>query len=1204
MYALYKKGRFSPFIQNDKMPLNIPGYSGSSEAVSKRSRSRFRLRFDPMVVIVTSMVLSITLVIEAVAQTSYRVPPETLELQPQDETTPVRSQRLVSLNVKDSSLLYVISQIARQAGVEPVFTNNAALSRRVNIVLNKQRTMDAFEQALKGTGLVARLSLDEKTVIVRSRDSVAAASERVPSGSITGRVVDSATRNGLEGATITIAGAKWTAMSADRGSFTFRDIPPGTYIVSVRFFGYKSMTRSLTVTSGKSISVTLNLASIPTMLSGVVTTATGTQRKIEVGNDITRINVDSVMQTAPIGTLSDLLNTRVPGMVVSPTSGAPGAPSKIRIRGMSSMNATNDPIVILDGIRMYAAQGSNGGGLKMNAFSDAEVGTVDRSTNMVARTSSGGERMLTPSPLDQIDPNSIETIDVLKGPSAVALYGTDAANGVIVITTKRGQVGPARWNARAEYGMQTMPGKWPSNYWSYGRLYDDGVYGPSTFCSPNSIRAGNCVLDSIGRFQILNDPKTTIFGRGTTQQITAGVQGGTQGFRYSFTVAGGHELGYLKMPDADVAMLAADNVRVSDWQRRPQGSETQSGTARVDVDVDKISSIAFTHSLFRQATRTTPFASAITRSNQLSPSDGDLTEFGSGLLELIPDFRKRVTSRSIRTTNAVELRSTPQRWLQLNATGGLDVTNRRDMSRIGRGECANCNNTQGADYLASTKVALGEYSASNGVVTAISANFLASSKQQKRWGSLQTSAGLNYSRNSTSDLAQFASDLAVGSVSGNGAGSVTSTEYSDDRSTAGVYVETTIGIGQQLYIPLAIRQDAGSALGGGVRPKFPKLSFSYLLSEHPRYAELPLLNRLSTLRLRTAYGQAGVQPTVAAKLRLYQNGTSVVNDQTVNTVRILTAGNPDVRPERTKEFEGGIDAGIGNDRLGFTFTMYRKNTADALVQKQLPPSLGGLIAFPTLQNVGQVTNTGQEIAVNARILDSRIVSWSVNVNYSRNRNTLVRLNEQSQIISSLGASETSSQRLVEGYPLYGRWARPIVSFADLDGNGVLEAHEIVLADSSVYLGSTDPQYTSSLHSTLSLWTRVTVSASFDYRNGMNQINETMRSSAYARNSYDGTLSLEAQAYLAAARLTDIGITQNVSLLRFNTLSVQTMIPRSVSQVFLPGRQISVAVQGSNLGMKSNYRGKDPSVNASMGPIVRDTGILPTARKWQLSVGIN
>jgi TonB-dependent SusC/RagA subfamily outer membrane receptor len=251
------------------------------------------------------------------------------------------------------------------------------------------------------------------------------------------------------------------------------------------------MNRRITIVSDAPTRIRLPMTAIPNVLSGVVTTATGTQRKLEVGNDITTLNVDSIQQIAPIASVTDLLESRVPGLTVLRSSGAPGDPARLRLRGPKSITGSNDPIVVVDGIRMYAAQ------------SDQRTANLARATQTTNGSLIIGNRVppyAAPSPLDQIDPNSIETIEVLKGPSASSLYGSDAANGVIVVTTKRGRAGPTRWQATIGQGVSYLPGEYPVQTirWAHQALGDRLGSHPCDI----SILACN-VFDSVTHIQVL-----------------------------------------------------------------------------------------------------------------------------------------------------------------------------------------------------------------------------------------------------------------------------------------------------------------------------------------------------------------------------------------------------------------------------------------------------------------------------------------------------------------------------------------------------------------------------------------------------------------------------------------------------------------------------------------------------------------------------
>ncbi len=1143
------------------------------------------------------------------AQSSLAYSPST------DQDTLVRSQSVlnkrVTLRLSNASVTDVFQEIAHQIGTKIIYAKRLIADLPpVTLNTTNESAKSVFDKVLSGTDL-RFVEIDGQLTLVGKSQRSAQVSSRDKTGQVMGKVIDSATQKGVVGAKVSVVGSSLATLTGANGAFQLSSIPIGAQTISVRLLGYQTKTKPVQVDTGVThVSVLLTQAT--TTLTEVVTTATGNQRRVEVGNDIATINVDSVMKIMPVASLSDLLATRVPGVIVTKTSGAPGAPSKIRIRGLSSMNSTNDPIVIVDGIRMYAAQGSTGAGVNLGSYSGVDVGQSDRSTNLVARTNeSDEERVLVSSPIDQIDPNTIETLDVLRGPSAVALYGTDAANGVIVVTTKRGKAGPAQWSGSVAFGSESMLGKWPDNYWRAGyRVSTDGVVGDARVrCQyVQEVVSQICIGDTLIQYQVLNAPSTTIFGRGGTQTYRTDVRGGKQGLAYAFSGAASRTNGLLKMPDADISMLEASGKDVPGWQRRPQNAEQQSGQVRLDADIGAKMGASFTHMLSRQITNSTPLASAPSVAGRLPPPDQTGIETGSGILTEIKDFRKRISSQTLKVTNALNFRMQPQSWANFDLTTGIDLSNRRDKSMIARGDCTDCRNlTNPLDFFSATKVPLGEYSTGQGTAMASTVNLRGTVVQRaSQWITLRSSAGLNYQRTNTSDLSRIASDLPVGATSGNGAATISTNEFGDDRSTAGVYIETTIGFADRFYLPLALRRDAGNGLGGNVAPTFPKLSFSYLLSDQPNFDRIPLLGRVGTLRVRLAYGQAGVQPAAGAKMRLYSMESMVVDGATTPTVRIVTAGNPDVRPERSKELEGGIDIGFLNDRINLRATHYTKRTEDALVPLDLPKSLGMLSLNPTMQNIGQVRNTGLELAVDARILDGEKASWVVSASVSKNRNVLSRLGRQSIIVAQASALSTSSQQFVEGYPLYGRWARPILGYADIDQNGVITQGEYVIGDSSVYLGAPYPNYDASVNMTATFLSQFTIGASLSYQNGLTQINESLRDQTYSLVSNGSNIPLVTQAYYSALSglpRTDIGIIQTASVLRFNAVSLNYIVPRVILRSVM-SRQVTIALQGTNLGLISNYKGKDPTVNNSMGEVVRDTGILPTPRRWELSMRIN
>jgi iron complex outermembrane receptor protein len=264
-----------------------------------------------------------------------------------------------------------------------------------------------------------------------------------------------------------------------------------------------------------------------------------------------------------------------------------------------------------------------------------------------------------------------------------------------------------------------------------------------------------------------------------------------------------------------------------------------------------------------------------------------------------------------------------------------------------------------------------------------------------------------------------------------------------------------------------------------------------------------------------------------------------------------------------------------------------------------------------------------EVTVGATPLESQTLSWSFNVGLSWNRNRLVRKARSATDagtvqVGGVGgfalATGSVFSRFVEGYPLYGYWTYPITGYADLNGDGVIQGGEVQVGDSASYVGAPFPNYTASFHHTVTLCSRVTVGATFSYENGLTQVNGLLAGAGniqYTQAYNDPSISQATQAYLIAALVpgagragSAMGFIQTVSELRFNALSVGYAVPASMTRSILRGRNLHVAVQGTNLGLWTNYRGKDPDVSMGMTELVRDFGVLPTPRAWQLSLRID
>jgi TonB-linked SusC/RagA family outer membrane protein len=1017
-------------------------------------------------------------------------------------------------------------------------------------------------------------------------------------GGLRGRVVDSA-RKAIAGATVAIQGTKQTAVTDDKGRFSILSIPAGEYLVTVKCFGFKQSLQHVVIHDDATKELEVVLVASPTMLSGVVTTATGVQQKITVGNDITTLNVDSIQQVAPVTSVTDLLESRVPGLTVLRSSGVPGDPARIRLRGASSINENNDPIVIVDGVRVYARQSDERNAtLAPSRFGGSATQNATQGTGNYA----------TPSPLDQIDPNNIETIEVFKGPSASAMYGPDAANGVIVITTKHGQAGPTHWDARLATGLSYEPGDWPVNYYRFG--YGQSSTTGSPFCAWNDL---SCVQDSIVKYQALNDQRYNVFAdHGSHQSGALTVSGGDRVLRYSLTASGAGNLGILKMPGLEQQRFSSQyGYQMPKWMARPDRYNTLGGSGQLTVQPSTTATISLVSSLY---TSTQQRSSLEQAPAQLEARYINPLLLGAGSL-LMREY-ERATSENLTSTNALSINWAPVSWLPLSATGGLNTGQRVDKTYIPYGIILNTDILNGID-------STGFYGLGRG--TTLDKTLTLGTIIPLR--AISLGIGMNYHAGSTNDFSAYTDQLTPGvsnpstfpPISGNNP--IDQVQQSSlDEATYGWYIEPRLNFASRFFVSPGFRLDGGSATGANSGlTGFPKIDLSYVMIDRP---DRPLWGLVSLFRPRLAFGVAGVQPGPADKLRLFggqRGGASDVetainlNGTLVPAAFLSAVGNTHLQPETSRELEGGFETDLWSNRLELTYTHYDKRRHNAILSVPVAASVyGGNWSHNV--NIGEISNTGTEITVDAQVLQGRAIGWHVGLNFSQNTNTLVRLNPGQNAVSLGSDVGRVVTRLVEGYPLWGRWALPIASYADVNQDGVIEASEVRYGDSLVYLGPQQPKSTMGISTDLTLFRgTLGMHASASYQGSFTQFNQAALSSATIAQlgNAPGT-SLATQAAIIAAsgassKNSAIGMVQTVSALRLQDLSINYQVPVGISQRFhIPHMQ--VALQGSNLWLHTNYRGFDPNVNAfptvkSSGETVVDTGQLPTPRTWSLQVSL-
>jgi hypothetical protein len=402
-----------------------------------------------------------------------------------------------------------------------------------------------------------------------------------------------------------------------------------------------------------------------------------------------------------------------------------------------------------------------------------------------------------------------------------------------------------------------------------------------------------------------------------------------------------------------------------------------------------------------------------------------------------------------------------------------------------------------------------------------------------------------------------------------------------------------------------VRTDQNSAFGSNAgNAVYPRAALSWSLLEEDWF---PKFGWMSDLRLRGAYGQAGQFPTVTTAPLQFLSAFSVpIGGAETAALRLQSQGNADLKPEVTAEIELGADVGFWDNRVTLEATFFNKESRDALFLNPLPPSIGSSQtgAPSQWQNLAKVRNRGVELAVQGKVIDTDPVKWSLHVNGSFLKNELVDAGT-AQLAVTQGA------RNVVGYPLFGLWARPITSFNDANGDGLLTESEVVVGKDPAFKGSTLPTREGGLTNTFGFFgDKLQITTLFDYRGGFyNQWGfENQRCvSGNCRAVSDPKAPLADQA--AAVTTTSALLGNSVwgyfvenDFIRFRELSFTLLVPDKYVS-FAHGHNASLTLSGRNIGVLwTKYPGLDPEINSSVantGGGNNDFFAAPPVRYWLL-----
>ena len=946
---------------------------------------------------------------------------------------------------------------------------------------------------------------------------------------IVGTVKDRATQAPVSSAQVSIVGTTRGGLTNDQGAYRITGVPAGAYQLRVLRIGYQASVLPVTVTDGQTTTLDVTLGATVVTLDQVTVTATGEQiRQRETGSSVATI-APAVEELAATSNFTDVLNSRAPGLYVQQSNGAAGTGSRIRIRGANSLSLSNEPLLIVDGVRVN------------NDVGNREQSNVSTSNTLGTNIPTGGQ---TVSRLNDINPEDIETIDVIRGPSGVALYGTAAANGVIQITTKRGRAGQTRWTSHFEGGQSSNETEFPSNVAMRGR----DATGATVQCNIDARTRGICTPEEI----VSRSPLSTLdpFRNGVRKAAGINASGGTD--RFSFFVGGDYdgETGVLATSFARKAALRG-NLRTqlrSNWDLSFNNSFIRDNT---QLPISDNSTLGY----LGVGLLGRPLQSDTLNGgwfNRIGPEQIDYLAVGV---------------RANRYSNSINTNFQALPWLSFAGVAGLDYVNQLTKQVVPP------NRVFVADY-------------PQGSVDSNPWNIYNWTSQATATATFTPFTDI---RSSTQIGGQYAEETfqgtsARGAVLTPGSSSLSGTsaryrvaEYNTDNILLGVFGQQQLSWRDRVFVNAGLRGDRNSAFGqrfGWVY--YPTVNASWVMSEEGFFPTNPIL---SSMRLRAAYGQSGRQPNFRDAIT-YLNPTAVrVDNAEVPAVTFTQAGvgDPTLKPERTSEQEFGFDAGIWNDRLNLQVTYYDKTTRDLLVQRPLAVSIGG--SDTRFENIGRMQNTGWEGQLSGTLIKTDPVTLELTVGGSLNDNKLVNLGAG---IAPIPLNSARQQHR-SGYPAGGWWQRPY-TYSDVNNDGMIARSEVTLADTAMYLGNPLPKREFQMQPAITLFRNVRLQALVSHRGGYKTLNNTDRfRCAFAQNCRainDPTAPLADQAAAIAALLTtDAGYIQDASFTRLREVSVTFAAPKRWAAA-AKAENLSLTLAGRNLAVWTDYKGLDPEVTST------------------------
>jgi TonB-dependent starch-binding outer membrane protein SusC len=996
-------------------------------------------------------------------------------------------------------------------------------------------------------------------------------------GTITGRVIDATTQRPLSGANVVIVGTQRGTITRPDGMFLLTAVPAGGHVIRASQIGYGSDQQDVSVAAGATATVNFELQPQAVVLDELVATGYGTQRREAITGSIATVNAEE----ANVGVVSNpeqMIQGRAAGVNIVQNSGEPGSGIQILVRGGTSISASNEPLYVIDGV-------------PINNVSVEPGGIGIRSAAALPR-----------NPLNTMNPADIESITILKDASATAIYGSRAANGVVLITTKQGASG----RVVVEYDgyvaassqhrfLDLMSGA------EYRQFVQQQVQrDPQTF---------QPILDGLG--QANTDWQRAMIRDAVTHNHNLAFSGGTENTQYR----------------ASLNYMNQEGVVINNGFERIQGRINGSHQAfdnrlRLGLNLNASHVInnylpwentgGFEGGVFTNMVNFNP-----TRPIHIQdPATGQqrFFEMGAGrqsvanpvaLAEQMDDF-----ANSTRTLGNVSAQLDLVPGLTAHLLLGADRSESTRRTYIPRESAVGVEwlgraRQHGRDNTALTLQSYGTYNQQFGGMHA-----------------LDLVAGYEYAEYETGEFwaesRQFLSDVLRYHHLGGGAQLIRPESWREDHRMVSFFGRANYSLMDRYYLTGVLRRDGSSRFGAGNKwAVFPAVSAAWRISEE----DFLRGGIFSDLRLRAGYGLQGNPgvPPYASLILLEPTGGAryVFGESVVTGVQPTRNPNPNLKWEETAQFNVALDFGLQNNRYTGTLEYYVKNTEDLLLTVPVPQPA---VAATRLENIGSVRNTGLEASFDAVVVSTPAFSWNAGLVFATESNEVTDIGGRSIRtggVSGQGQTGQQAQVIMEGHALGTFWG-PEFSHVDAEGrqlfhcaregsdcvNGVTRSPT---GDDFRVIGNANPDFSLGLRSQLA-WRNFDASFLVRSEVGRDVFNNTAL--VYATQSN----AKQDKNFLRAATtdpvLSQIGIDEPAifsslwiedgSFVRLQNLTIGYTFdtPRFAPQL----HNARIYLSGDNLLLLTGYDGYDPEVHTASGLASRGIDYLNYPRPRTITAG--